>query len=310
MAFVHPKTKHIAALIAVHNRIELTRRCVECLRAAASGLKLEILVVDDGSTDGTAEWLAEQPDVTALRGDGGLWFGGATDLGLRHLGARGADGPDYVLLLNNDTFIRPNALERMLAESGPRRVVATAYWTEDRREQCTTGYVWKRWHGLVDASRTSTWRERSGSATMPVDAVSTTVVLVPALLLRSAKLPDAALHPHNRYDAILSARLRDAGAVFVCVTDVLADHNYGEPQARSSVRRMSLGKFLSESFRERRSIWHLKGGLALAWESAPNGVEALCIWLARVMRFLRQLLWVSVNSLAGVRKITRSEVRA
>ena len=66
----------------------------------------------------------------------------------------------------------------------------------------------------------------------------------------------------------------------------------------------------AESFRERRSIWHLKGGLALAWESAPNGVEAVCVWLARVMRFLRQLLWVSVNSLGVVRRITGTEARA
>jgi N-acetylglucosaminyl-diphospho-decaprenol L-rhamnosyltransferase len=310
MAGVHPKNKHVAALMAVHNRLALTQRCVACLRAAADGARLEIVVVDDGSTDGTGEWLAAQPDVTVLRGDGGLWFGGAMDRGLRHLNARGAEGPEFVLILNNDTYVRPGALARMIAEAGPRTVVATAYWTEDRRELSTTGYVWKRWNGLVDASRTKQWPVDGGRPTVAVDAVSTTVVLVPAALLRAAKLPDAALHPHNRYDAILSARLRDAGAAFVCVTEMLADHEYGPAQARSSVRRMSLGKFLAESFRERRSIWHLKGGLALAWESAPNGMEAVCVWLSRVLRFLRQLAWVSVNSLGVVRKITGTEVRA
>jgi N-acetylglucosaminyl-diphospho-decaprenol L-rhamnosyltransferase len=311
MSFVHPEIKHVVALMAVHNRLALTQRCVACLRAAATGVTLEIVVVDDGSTDGTAEWLAAQPDVTALRGDGGLWFGGATDTGLRHLRERRGPNIDFALVLNNDTFLRPGALAMMAAAAVPDAVVATAYWTTDKRELCTTGYVWRRWRGLVDASRTGNWpAEGSGCHTIPVSAVSTTVVMVPMGLLRKTRLPDPAWHPHNRYDAMFSARLRDAGANFVCLTEVLADHEYGVLQARSTVRTMTLSTFLTESFRERRSIWHLRGGLALAWETAPNGAEAAWAWLTRWMRFGRQLAWVCLNSMRRARFGDVQEVRA
>jgi N-acetylglucosaminyl-diphospho-decaprenol L-rhamnosyltransferase len=296
---VHPKTNYVAALMAVYNRLPLTERCVACLRAAAGDdVRLEIVVVNDGSTDGTGEWLSAQPDVTVLNGDGNLWFGGATDLGLRHLRVRGEGGPDFVLVLNNDTFLRPGSLRHLIAESSSRTVVAMAYWTEDKRELCTTGYVWRRWSGLVDASRSPVWpAEPTNGKIVKVDAISTTVVMVPFSLLCETVLPDVRMHPHNRYDALFSARLRNAGAGFVCVVDVLADHEYGVQQARSTVRTMDISRFWAESFNERRSIWHLRGGLALAWETAPDRAEAFWAWIKRLARFLRQFAWVLVNSL-------------
>ena len=295
---MHPKITHVAALIAVHNRLALTQRCLACLReAAGEAVRLEIVIVDDGSTDGTGKWLAGQADVTTLRGDGNLWFGGATDLGLRFLRERARC--DHVLVLNNDTFLRAGSLARMIAESGAQCVVACAFWTEDKSELCTSGYVWMRWRGFVDASRERSWPAAGSAATgvLTVDAISTTVVLIPLTLLLSAVLPNPHHHPHNRYDAMLSTQLRRAGAEFRCIAAILADHDYGPPQSRPTVRMMCLGRFLHESFRDRRSIWHLGGGLALAWESAPAVGEAGWALAKRLARFFRQLAWVSLNSL-------------
>lgn len=67
----------------------------------------EIIVVDNGSTDGTAEWLATQ-DVTVIRNDQNRGFPAACNQGI--VAARG----QQVVILNNDTLVTPGWLRRML----------------------------------------------------------------------------------------------------------------------------------------------------------------------------------------------------
>jgi GT2 family glycosyltransferase len=100
----------IFAVIPVHNRVDQTLRC---LRSLSTGtVTATAVVVDDGSTDGTAWAVAHaHPDAVVLRGDGDLWWAGATNLGVEHALANGAD---YVLTLNNDGVLAPTALEVLL----------------------------------------------------------------------------------------------------------------------------------------------------------------------------------------------------
>ena len=62
----------IAAVLAVHNRRDLTLACLRSLRAQqVPGVALDVFVLDDASSDGTSEAIAEQfPEVTVLHGDG------------------------------------------------------------------------------------------------------------------------------------------------------------------------------------------------------------------------------------------------
>ena len=106
----------VFVLIPVFNRLIHTRRVIQELRKQVLGEALRIIIIDDGSTDGTREFLAQQVDVTTLEGDGSLWWGGAIDLGLRHVLPL-ASKTDYVLFLNNDTWFAPNFIETLLRES-------------------------------------------------------------------------------------------------------------------------------------------------------------------------------------------------
>lgn len=87
-------------VIPVHNRRDLTRRCLGRLDAQVDRA-FEVVVVDDGSSDGTSEMIRHDfPGVNVLIGDGSLWWSGACNLGVRHALAHGAT---HVLLLNDDT---------------------------------------------------------------------------------------------------------------------------------------------------------------------------------------------------------------
>jgi GT2 family glycosyltransferase len=97
--------KQIAILVPVFNNISFTKSCLEELSKAAQEVKddfsYQIIIIDDGSTDGTAEYISENyPDVIILKGDGNLWWSGSVNLGMQYI----AEHPeiDYIVWWNND----------------------------------------------------------------------------------------------------------------------------------------------------------------------------------------------------------------
>lgn len=106
----------IYVLIPVFNRLHHTQRVIESLRAQTRASEVRIVVINDGSTDGTRDFLAAQADVTTLEGDGSLWWGGAIDFGLRQV-LPTASPEDYVLFLNNDTWFASDYIETLVRVS-------------------------------------------------------------------------------------------------------------------------------------------------------------------------------------------------
>jgi GT2 family glycosyltransferase len=95
-------------VIPVLNQLAYTQQCVDSL--IASGTPAEsILVIDNGSTDETPQWLASRPEVPAWRNRVNLGCGGAWTQG-----AMMALDSDWVILLNNDVVVAPGAITRML----------------------------------------------------------------------------------------------------------------------------------------------------------------------------------------------------
>ncbi|HEX8530399.1 MAG TPA: glycosyltransferase, partial [Cytophagales bacterium] len=101
-------------VIPVYNRWHYTKACLEALRKQTFRA-FRTVVVDDGSTDGTAGRLAEAfPEVTVLLGSGNLYWTAAVNLGIAHALAGGAD---RVVTLNNDTLPPPDFLVQMHGQS-------------------------------------------------------------------------------------------------------------------------------------------------------------------------------------------------
>lgn len=97
MRFV--RSAHVAIVIPVHNRLSYTDGVLAQLRGADYDEAL-VVVVDDGSTDGTEEHLRkEHPDVVVLPGTGALWWSGAVNLGCRFAIDQGSS---LLVLFNND----------------------------------------------------------------------------------------------------------------------------------------------------------------------------------------------------------------
>lgn len=99
----------IYVVIPVHNRRDFTRNCLLSLKKQ-SFQEFEVVVVDDGSTDGTAEMLDEEfPELKVLKGDGNLWWTGSVNLGIEYSLKQGASS---VMTLNDDTLHAPDFMEK------------------------------------------------------------------------------------------------------------------------------------------------------------------------------------------------------
>ena len=101
----------ICIVIPVHNRKQFTRDCLLSLQNQTQPADF-IIVVDDGSTDGTKEMLYQEfAQVIVLQGSGNLFWTAAINLGVKCALSMEAD---YVMTLNNDTVASNDFVERML----------------------------------------------------------------------------------------------------------------------------------------------------------------------------------------------------
>jgi GT2 family glycosyltransferase len=102
----------LCIVIPVYNRQEFTRACLQSLYKQTIHPDC-IIVVDDGSTDGTSTMLRQEfPEVIVLEGDGNLFWTAAINMGIRYALGMGAD---HVMTLNNDTIASTTFVEKMMA---------------------------------------------------------------------------------------------------------------------------------------------------------------------------------------------------
>ena len=99
-------------VIPVFNRQHYTRDCLVSLRQQTR-TDFRVVVVDDGSTDGTARMLADDfPEVDVVTGTGNLFWTAGVNAGIRRALALGAT---RVMTLNNDVLVLPDFVAQMLA---------------------------------------------------------------------------------------------------------------------------------------------------------------------------------------------------
>ncbi|WP_349674800.1 glycosyltransferase family 2 protein [Lacrimispora sp.] len=98
--------KKVTIIIPNYNGLKFMEPCFKALRAQ-SDQNFELLVVDNGSTDGSVKWL-EDHQIPSIFLEENTGFSGAVNIGIRE------SVTPYVILLNNDTEPRPDYVKEMV----------------------------------------------------------------------------------------------------------------------------------------------------------------------------------------------------
>lgn len=277
------KPVHIEIIAPVHNRRDITLQCLQSLsRIDRTGLQVHVIIVDDGSTDGTGEAIKEQfPEVEVVQGDGNLWYTAGTNRGIE---AALEKNPDYVLAINDDSIFDEKFLRAMVncAEANPRSVVGPLLLLWDVPHQVfQVAPRWRTWYGgWQQLQKQTVWtlpRER-----WEVEHIVGNCVLLPVAAIRKVGLMDAKNFPHYG-DADYTVRMRRAGWRLLI-----------EPRARvycqpnvppPTLHRLSVKKLADHLLFNERSAHSLSRRWLLNWKTAPSraqGALAFGIFLARL----------------------------
>lgn len=99
----------LSVVVVNRNTRELLAECLESIRALAAPVRVEVIVVDNGSTDGSVERVRDEfPEVRLIENPENTGYAFPNNQGIE--ASRGR----YLLLLNSDTVLRPGALARLV----------------------------------------------------------------------------------------------------------------------------------------------------------------------------------------------------
>ncbi|HZG67819.1 MAG TPA: glycosyltransferase, partial [Herpetosiphonaceae bacterium] len=110
---------HVAIIILNYNTRDLLRAAVDSIFASATTHRLSVFVVDNASTDGSADMVASEfPAVRMIKADRNGGFAYGNNLALRELldatSTERVDEERFVMLLNPDATLEPDSLELLV----------------------------------------------------------------------------------------------------------------------------------------------------------------------------------------------------
>lgn len=197
----------VSVVIPVFNKWDVTRRCLLSLARCDADVSVQVIVVDDASSDGTAAALARVPGVDVVRNGLNAGFVDSCNRGAAI--ARGR----YLYFLNNDTELADGALRALLDRAKSDAaigVVGSKLVYPDGRLQEAGGILWSDAGGwnygrLDDPARPEYAFVRDA------DYVSGASLLVPAALFRELGGFDRRYAPAYYEDADLCMAVRERG---------------------------------------------------------------------------------------------------
>lgn len=256
---------------AVHNRKAITEKFVDQLKAQ-SYTDTQLVLVDDGCTDGTADLVREKlPNAVILQGDGNLWWGGALHKAYQWMKKANLNDADYVLFSNDDVVWDERYIETALGV------------LQDKPQTLLTGYgesiqTGKQVDGAVEFAFPSVLSHVINAAEAEGNCASTRSLFFRVADWKTVGGFHPVALPHYLSDYEWAIRAHKKGLRIYCTDRV----RYGVNEATTGCKKPTLKTIFSK-----RSVSNPFYKLNFALMAAPWGKKLLSAWNQSV-RFIKR----------------------
>jgi GT2 family glycosyltransferase len=245
-----------SVVVVTFDNLVLTRMTIESLLANTARPPYEIVVVDNGSTDGTRGYLsvlaARNPHVRLVRNKANRGFAAAANQGMAVARA------DILVLLNNDTIVPPGWLSDLASHLGDAAVGLVGPVTNRCGNEAEVKVDYETYGDLLEVAEQRRHAAAARAFELPV-AEMFCVALRRDVLERVGAL-DERYEIGMFEDDDYSRRVRDAGFRVMCAEDVFV-HHFGE----ASLGRLTASGRYAEVFETNRRRFEEKWGVR--WEA-------------------------------------------
>ncbi len=201
----------------------------ECLESLSKMTypSLEIVVSDNGSTDGSIEFVkADYPHMTLLENGRNLFWAGGNNVGIQYAMEHGAD---YIFLLNNDIIVDPELVGELVkvGESDPKigMLGPKIYYYEDRKLWYAGARVFL-WRGIAKHIGIREIDRGQYDDVRPTDYVTGCALMVKREVIERIGLIDPTYIAYGE-DMDWSYRARLAGYKLTYVPNAILWHKIG-----------------------------------------------------------------------------------
>jgi GT2 family glycosyltransferase len=218
----------IHVIIPTFNRLNYTITCLNSLKRQDNSKELNIIVIDDRSTDGTKKYLKKNfPKITILSGTGSLFWGGAVHYGINYV-LKISQFLDWILLVNNDVELSSDAISNLLraAEKKKRKALVGSLTVNayDRETVIKSGTVVESWffnktkHILEEKKISQIFNKNP----LKVDFLTGRCLLHPIEIFKKVNNYDAKRFNHYGADDEFSMRVKKYGySTLLCPSSVV-----------------------------------------------------------------------------------------
>lgn len=267
-------------VIPVHNRRAVTERCLSQLEGLGVSKWAQVLIVDDGSTDGTRELIAGQFSwAKVAHGDGNLWWAGAIRLGMASAIREGADA---ICWLNDDCLPDPGALEKLVHLARSRRCVCGGVCRSVDNPDIAYG------GGFMKGTWPAPLRRLPADPLSEVDWLHGNMVVIPSDTWQRVGLPEGHWMRHNLADIAYTFKAHQHGIPVLLAREATAQAEVNRgPSYLAWTNRQLASLDIIRGLWSPRVWWYAPGLTFFLWDLF--GARGL-VRLARLMGKLLTVL--------------------
>ena len=255
---------NITLVIPIYNRLDITKEGLTSIDNAIKYYQsngqgrfvLRMVIVDDGSTDGSSKWIKENfQSVIILQGSGNLWWSGSVNVGARY--AIETLGTDYVVLWNDDTKCAEDfflVLENLLLSDKQYQdaiLVSKVYWQHKPNFLFNFGCYFN--HSTGKKTLIGLNKEDNYNEIIPVDWSGGMGTIIPAHILLTVNYFDNEKFPQYHGDSDFFLRAKESGFKAYAIPD-LKIYNNIDSTGINSVKNLRELKALLTSIKSFENI--------------------------------------------------------